>query len=102
MIGAGPACHSVADPDPDLASCYLSVLWIRIRSDPKLDQVYYRYGPGSESPLMYVFCTRQCFWGGFVSVSDPYSLSPDLDPAFRLNTDPELGFADQKLEKIYI
>jgi hypothetical protein len=63
MIGADPALYSDADadPDPDLASLYLLVLWIRIRSDPELIDQVYRYGPGSESPLMDISCTRQCF-----------------------------------------
>jgi hypothetical protein len=35
-----------------------------------------------------------------ISVSDPDSLIPDPDPAFfRLNTDPDQGFDDQKLKK---
>ncbi len=32
-------------------------------------------------------------------VSDPDSLIPDPDPAFRLNTDPDPGFDDQKFTK---
>jgi hypothetical protein len=39
----------------------LSGLWIRIRSDPELLDQVYRYGPGSDSPLMDIFCIRQCF-----------------------------------------
>jgi hypothetical protein len=42
----------------------------------------------------------------FCSVSDPYSFDTDPDPAFRLNTDPDLdpiriqSFDDQKLENL--
>jgi hypothetical protein len=37
------------------------------------------------------------------SVADPDSLSPDPDPAFQVNPDPDqvpAGFDDQKLKKI--